>query len=127
MSDGTPLRPGKWWVTCRARGRLISTAGLMRTLVWWSTFKTMALRDWMVLSDRFGIPYVTGEYDENIADEDKEVLRQAVADLGSDGFAIFSQMASGCAGSLQSLVAACRYSSASFSCRAFLVACSPRS
>lgn len=91
--QGVALRPGKWWITCRARGRLVSTAGLMRTLVWWSTFKTMSLRDWMVLSDRFGIPYVTGEYDENIADEDKEVLRQAVADLGSDGFAIFSNMA----------------------------------
>ncbi len=92
-SDGVPFTPGKWWTTCRGRGRLVATSGLMRTAVWWSTFKTMSVRDWLVLSDRFGIPFVTGEYEEVISDDDKEILRQAVQDLGTDGWAIFSQHA----------------------------------
>jgi phage gp29-like protein len=65
----------------------------MRTAVWWSTFKTMSVRDWLILANRFGIPFITGEYDESISDDDKEVLRQAARDLGTDGYAIFSQQA----------------------------------
>jgi phage gp29-like protein len=91
--EGVPLTPGKWWVTYRGRGRLVATAGYMRTAVWWSTFKTMSVRDWMIFANRFGIPFVTGEYDETISDDDKEILRQAARDLGTDGFAIFSQQA----------------------------------
>jgi phage gp29-like protein len=91
--EGVSLTPGKWWVTCRGRGRLIATSGYMRTAVWWSTFKTMSVRDWLILANRFGIPFVTGEYDESISDDDKEVLRQAARDLGTDGYAIFSQQA----------------------------------
>lgn len=91
--DGIPLSPGKFWTTCRSRGRLTATSGLMRTLVWWSTFKTMSIRDWMVLSDRFGIPFVTGMYNENASDEDIDTLKNAVQDLGTDGWAVFSELA----------------------------------
>lgn len=91
--DGIPLQPAKFWTTCRGRARLSATAGLMRTLVWWSTFKTFGVRDWMVLSDRFGIPFVTGAYDENASNEDIDVLKRAVRDLGTDGWAVFSQLA----------------------------------
>lgn len=91
--DGEPLRAGKWWVSCRSRGRLLATAGLMRTAVWWSTFKTLSTRDWLILSDRFGIPFVTGEYDESIGPDDKDALRDAVQALGTDGWAIFSDAA----------------------------------
>ncbi len=90
--NGEILTPGKWWWTCR-RGRLTATSGLMRTLLWWSTFKTLAMRDWMIFAERFGIPYVTGQYDESISDQDKAVLENAVRDLGADGFAIFSDKA----------------------------------
>lgn len=90
--NGVEMTPGKWWWTCR-RGRLTATSGLMRTLLWWSTFKIIAMRDWMIFAERFGIPYVSGQYDPEIHDEDKEVLRSAVRDLGSDGFAIFSKAA----------------------------------
>jgi len=90
--DGVPLIPGKWWWTCR-RGRLTANSGLMRSCLWWSTWKIMSVRDWMIYAERFGLPYVTGEYDETIGDEDKDVLRQAVRDIGTDGFAIFSKAA----------------------------------
>jgi len=51
----------------------------------------MSVRDWLVFSDRFGIPYVTGEYEENVSDEDKGILETAVANIGSDGWATFSE------------------------------------
>lgn len=88
-SEGERLRPGKWWVTTRA-GRLAARAGLMRTAIWWSHFKTMGFRDWMVLANRFGIPYVYAQYEDPIDDEEKEAAKQAVRMLGSDGWAIFS-------------------------------------
>jgi phage gp29-like protein len=90
---GTDLVPGKWWFTHR-RGRLTATAGLMRTGLWISTFKTLTMRDFLIFSERFGIPYVTGVYDETIAPDDKETLRQAVADIGSgSSYAIVSKAA----------------------------------
>jgi len=90
---GVDLIPGKWWFTCR-RGRLTATSGLMRTALWLSTFKTLTMRDFLIFSERFGIPYVTGSYEESIAPDDKEVLRQAVADIGSgSSFAIISKAA----------------------------------
>jgi phage gp29-like protein len=61
--------------------------------MFWSTFKVLGMRDFMIFAERFGIPYVTGEYADTITDEDKEILRAAVRDLGSDGFAIFSDAA----------------------------------
>ena len=89
---GEPLRPGKWWFTCR-RGRLIAMSGLMRSCLWWSTYKILGTRDWLVYMDRFGLPFVTGEYDEDIAPADRDALKKAVQDIGTDGFAIFSKMA----------------------------------
>lgn len=88
---GEPLRPGKWWFTCR-RGRLTANSGLMRSCLWWSTYKILGTREWLVYMDRFGLPFVTGEYDEDISPADRESLRKAVRDIGTDGFAIFSKM-----------------------------------
>lgn len=89
-TDGVELTPGKWWYT-RRRGRLASLAGLMRTACIWSLFKSVATRDWLIFADRFGIPYVTGEYAEGATDADKDILETAVSQLGSDGWAIMSE------------------------------------
>jgi phage gp29-like protein len=89
QSEGVPLIPGKWWWTRRV-GRLTAAAGLMRTAAIWSHFKSLAVRDWLVFSDRFGIPYVTGEYAPEATEADKDTLATAVSNLGSDGWAIYS-------------------------------------
>ena len=88
---GIPLEPGGWWFTTRSMSSYVpARAGLMRTAAWWALFKRMSVRDWVVFSQRFGLPYVTGEYDERASPADKEVLASAVAKLGSDGAAVFS-------------------------------------
>lgn len=86
---GVQLQPGKWWVS-RRRGRVAVRAGLLRTATWWALFKRLAVRDWVVFAERFGIPYVHGTYNASTPDEEKAILKKAVQSLGKDGSAIFS-------------------------------------
>lgn len=88
-TDGVELEPGKW-IVHRAPGRISAAAGYLRTATWWSFFKKLAVGDWIVLCERFGIPYVTGQWKETASEADKEILKQAVANLGKDGAAAFS-------------------------------------
>jgi len=90
QQDGIELERGKW-IFERLPGRVIASAGLMRTCSWWALFKRLSVRDWVVFGERFGIPYVTGEYAETASDEDKTTLKTAVQSLGKDGSAIFSE------------------------------------
>jgi len=89
--DGVELAPGKWWFSGRA-GRIMAASGLFRTAMWWSHFKTLSMRDWLVFAGRFGIPYVAGKYssDGTTPPEERAKLEQAVAEIGSDGYAVFS-------------------------------------
>jgi len=88
---GVPLAPGKW-IWAEALGRQPARVGLLRTATWWSYFKTLAVRDWIVFSERFGIPYVVGRYEEHATDEDKAKLAEAVQALGRDGASVFSKL-----------------------------------
>jgi len=87
---GEALVPGKWWKT-ELSGRRKAMAGLMRTALWWSWFKTMSTRDWLVFANRYGIPYAYGEYPASFRDEDKTALRTMLQHLGTDGWAIFQE------------------------------------
>lgn len=89
--DGEPLTPGKWLQWCRTSDE-IARAGLMRTATWYSYFKRVSWRDWLVFADRFGIPFVTGQYDEGTAPDEKDILRRAVREFGKEGAAVFSKM-----------------------------------
>lgn len=92
--SGEELRPGKWWWS-RRPGRVQARSGLMRTLTWWSHIKTMGWRDWAVFANRFGIPFVYGQYDDEemgVDEDEKAALKQAVQALGTDGWAVFSKM-----------------------------------
>lgn len=88
--DGVELEPGKW-IFSRRQARQTVRSGLLRTACWWSLFKHMAVRDWIIFAARFGIPYVTGEYAPNASPEDRKVLEKAVLSLGKDGAAVFSE------------------------------------
>lgn len=89
-TEGVELQPGKWWFSSR-QGRIAAATGLLRTAMWWSHFKTMSMRDWLVFAGRFGIPYVAGKYNAlETSPEEKDKLEQAVAEIGSDGYATFS-------------------------------------
>jgi len=88
---GEALRPGKWFVSRRHHANL-ARAGLLRTATWWALFKRMSVRDLVVYAEKFGIPYITGHYDDDVtSEESREVLAQVVRDLGSDGYAVLSK------------------------------------
>lgn len=88
--DGVELEPGKW-IFSVVPGRIAASEGIMRTATWWSYFKKLSVRDWLVFSERFGIPYVTGQWDESASEADKGVIKEAVASIGKDGWAAFSK------------------------------------
>lgn len=89
-SVGEPLAPGSWWYSESPLHHIVARAGLMRTAAWWSMFKSMAITDWLVLAAMFGIPYRTGKYGSQTPDTEKDVLKQAVQQLGTDGAAVMS-------------------------------------
>lgn len=89
--EGEELIPGRW-IFSRRRHNAIARAGLMRTAAWFALFKRMAVRDWLVFADRFGLPYVVGKYDADKDDpKEKEALEEAVKSIGTDGYAMMSK------------------------------------
>jgi phage gp29-like protein len=88
--SGVPLTPGKWWSIERS-GRKKATAGLMRTAAWWSMFKVMSTRDWLVWANRYGLPYAYAQIDPHLRPEDRETVKQMMRTLGQDGWAVFQQ------------------------------------
>jgi phage gp29-like protein len=95
---GEALRSGAWWYTRRDDDRA-AVAGVAITAILWSHLKSLGLRDWLKLSDRFGMPYVYGVYEAgsddeaNAPEEDIATLKEAVQTLGKDGWAVFSKAA----------------------------------
>jgi len=87
---GVPLDAGRYFYTHR-RHRLTVRAGYMRTAVWWALFKRLAIRDWVTFCSRFGIPFVIGQYRDDMPEKEKEAVRKAVEIIGSDGYAAFSE------------------------------------
>ncbi len=89
--EGEALRRGQWMFEALP-GTMTVRTGIMRTATWFALFKRLAVRDWQVFSERFGMPYVVGRYQDNADEKEKEVLEEAVKNLGKDGGAIFSQL-----------------------------------
>jgi len=87
---GIALERGRWMFS-RRRGRRAARAGLLRSATWWSHFKTLSVRDWVLYSEKFGLPYILGRYEEGASDEDKKVLKQALQELGKDSIAALSK------------------------------------
>jgi phage gp29-like protein len=86
---GDELAAGRW-IWAQQRARIAQRAGLMRTACWWSLFKRMQVRDWMVFAEKFGIPFVLGQYEERASPETRRALLAAIEMIGTEGQAILS-------------------------------------
>lgn len=91
--QGLELRAGSWMVS-RGIHRLAVKAGYMRSAVWWSYFKRLSVRDWSILCERFGMPFVVGKYSMNNSEELKKQIRRIVQSFGIDGGAAIEEGAS---------------------------------
>ncbi len=85
MALGVPLYPFKFVQHVpNLKTGIPIRSGLARLAAWCYLFKAYAIKDWMALMDIFGLPLRLGRYDANASEHDKDVLRAAVANLGSD-------------------------------------------
>lgn len=62
--------------------------GLARIVATLHLFRGYALKDWLAFAEVFGIPLRVGRYDEAASEEQKEELKRAVRNIGSDAAAI---------------------------------------
>lgn len=62
--------------------------GLARLVAWCYLFKAYSIKDWMAFLDVFGMPLRLGRYDPSAKPDDIEILKAAVANLGSDAAAV---------------------------------------
>lgn len=88
--EGVPLAPGSWLYVA-GRHRRDAMAGLMRTAVFYSLFKSKALTSWVLFNDRFGLPVPIGTYNDATPAEEKAALLAALDKLGEDFIAAFHE------------------------------------
>ena len=63
--------------------------GIARLAAWAWMCKGYTIKDWLAFAEVFGMPIRLGKYKPGANEDDKNVLRMAVANLGSDAAAIF--------------------------------------
>lgn len=85
--EGDELRPAKW-IVLRRSGTWLARSGLMRTAAWPAMAKRFGFRDWIVFSQRFGLPLPLAKYDDQADDEAKDLAEEIVRKIGSDGGAV---------------------------------------
>lgn len=84
-------RPGSSWACNETkRWRKQTQAGMLRTVAYWAVFKRLAVRDWLVFAEKFGIPMITGKYGENSSEATRKALQDAIDALGTEGRAILA-------------------------------------
>ena len=88
---GEDLVPNKFvYYRSRARSGIAPRGGLLRPCAWMYLFKNYTLKDWIVFAERYAMPLRMGKYQPGATDAEKEVLKQAVFNLGSDAAAVIS-------------------------------------
>jgi phage gp29-like protein len=83
--NGIELPPGKFVVhQYKAKSGHPSRAGVIRVCGWMYLFKNYDIKDWVSFAEVFGKPIRLGKYPAGATNDDKEVLRQALIQLGTD-------------------------------------------
>lgn len=73
----------------KAKSGIPVRGGLARAAAWHYMFKNYAWKDWVSFLETFGMPIRLGRYDNGETEENKRVLLNALASLGSDAAAMF--------------------------------------
>lgn len=89
--NGLELRPYKWVTHVpRTMSAHPLMTGLARPVSVFHLFKSLALRDWVVYAEVFGMPIRVGKYPAGATSQDIQTLKRAVQQLGSDAFAVMA-------------------------------------
>ncbi len=89
---GLPLAPYKFLVhKPHIKSGIPIRGGLARLAAWAWMCKGYTVKDWLAFAEVFGMPLRMGKYGPGASEADKNVLRMAVANLGTDAAAIFPE------------------------------------
>jgi len=92
MMNGLPLPPYKFIVHLpHLKTGIPIRGGLARLAAWSWMFKNYTIKDWMAFAEAFGMPLRVGKYPAGAKPEEIEVLKMAVANLGTDAAAVMPQ------------------------------------
>jgi phage gp29-like protein len=86
-SGPVPLEPAKFISHIhKAKSGLPIRGGLARAVAWGYMFKNFALKDWVIFLEGYGHPLRLGTYGPNASEADKQILADALMDLGADAW-----------------------------------------
>jgi phage gp29-like protein len=89
MVDGIELPPYKFIVHLpRLKSGIPIRGGLARLVAWSYMAKQYNFKDWLAFVEVFGMPLRVGKYGPSASDSDIQILKSAVANLGSDAAAV---------------------------------------
>lgn len=92
MANGVPLAPYKFIVHLpHLKTGIPIRGGLARVAAWSYLCKNYDVKDWLAFVEVFGMPLRVGKYGAGANDKDINVLKMAVANLGSDAAAVIPQ------------------------------------
>ena len=84
-----PLKPFGWiFHVSKSKSGLPIRGGLARGVAWQYLFKNFTLKDWAIFSEAYGQPLRLGKYGQGASEKDKEVLLEAVKQMGTDFAAV---------------------------------------
>lgn len=77
--------------TPRLKMGIVARNGLARLAAAAYMLKSFTVKDWMAFSELFGMPIRVGRYGPSASEPDKDVLRRALMNLGSDAAAMIPE------------------------------------
>ena len=84
-----PLAPYKWiFHSAKVKSGLPIRGGIARAAAWSFLFKSFTMKDWAIFCEAYGQPLRLGKYGAGASETDKEVLLEAVSNIGADYAAI---------------------------------------
>jgi phage gp29-like protein len=92
MLNGLALEPYKFMVhNPRLKSGIPIRGGLARLAAWSWMLKSFGIKDWMAFAEVFGMPLRLGKYPSGTVQEHIDILRMAVANLGTDASAVIPE------------------------------------
>lgn len=92
LVDGIELPPYKFIVHFpKLKSGLPIRGGLARLAAWSYMAKMYNFKDWLAFVEIFGMPLRVGKYGSSATDDDIQILKTAVANLGSDAAAVLPE------------------------------------
>lgn len=92
LMNGVPLPPYKFIVhEPRLKMGIPLRNGLARLAAWTYCFKNFTVKDWVAFCEVFGMPLRVGKYRPGETEDNINILKSAVANLGSDAAAVIPE------------------------------------